>query len=255
MPDPLDDIYELVSGSKYNTSTGGGNPRDVGRRQSDILLDLDGMRAARAILDYGCGIGRTMPALYAGLANPQVVLDGCDISEDFLGECRRLYGRYMFRFYKIHADNSHYKNYNTTEAFDNLPQGFYDYAYSYSVFTHFNIAMAAKTLNFLNGILRTGGRYYFTMFRIDDQSKRVIEGNTSPAFKFEQAYREGSSEYFAIPSDELAFAAISQPAIEREIKAAGFKIVDYWDGTWRGLSVANIHDAYLIEKLWTAPKV
>jgi SAM-dependent methyltransferase len=245
----LAEVYRAVAQSKFNQSIGGGDPGEVGARQSDILIALDRMSEADTILDYGCGIGRTMPALLAKLANPVARLDGCDISEDFLEECKLLYRQFDFRFFKISAENEHYEKFRTTSVAEPMPKNYYDYAYSFSVFTHFDLAMSSKTLTFIKDLLKISGRYYFTMFRIDDQSKPVIAQNASPAFKFQAPYNEHEKEYFAIPSDKFAFAAMAQDSIEYEIARSGFKTLMFHPGAWRGISAGNIHDGYLIEKL------
>lgn len=145
MHEDVDDVYDEVEASKFNAAVGGGSAKSAGINQSRILMSLDGFDKANKLLDYGCGIGRTMPAL-STLIRKDVRIDGCDISSDFIAECRRLYRNYGFTFYKIASRNEHYDKFGTFDISEDIPSNFYDYAYSFSVFTHLSLSMVSEAL-------------------------------------------------------------------------------------------------------------
>jgi len=243
----LETLYERIDASENNKSVGSGEAFYVADSQTKVLMEALEFGQATTVLDYGCGIGRTMPMLFEKTGK-RLQLDGCDISQQFIDECRALYTAYPFRFYKIFAENPHYTRYDVSQREDKLPDGYYDLAYSFSVFTHLNLEMAAPTLARLHACLKPQGRYYFTMFRLDESTINMINAGTSPVFGFSNRVEDSAKEFFAHDSDPFAFVALPSAAIEEKIHAAGFRIVRFIPGTWRGITASNVHDAYVIEK-------
>lgn len=241
-------LYERIASSPFNSVVGGGDPMQVARAHVHILSSIPELVRAGAILDFGCGIGRTMPILFDTIGNIKLKLDGCDISSEFIDECRRIYSDRPFRFFKIAGQNEHYAAYNTSKEDDAVPDEYYDAAYSFSVFTHLDVEMAASVLKVVAKKLRPAGYYYFTLFRIDEEFIPVINGNASPIFKFNNKVKETDTQFSGRRDDKLAFAAIAKSTIERLLLASGFKIIFYRSGAWRGLPSENLHDAYLVQR-------
>jgi SAM-dependent methyltransferase len=232
-----------------NRAVGGGDPAVVGVAQANILIALDAFHAPR-ILDYGCGIGRTMPALYDALGRrPDIQIDGCDISDDFIQEARRLHATLPFRFFSISGTNPHYAMFGTNRSGEAIPAGYYDAAYSFSVFTHLTLPMAHETLSKVHGALRSGGYYYFTLFSLDSGAANVIRSNASNSFKFTNPLISTDVEYFADPLDALAFVALPDARVIESISLSGFEVVNFIPGAWRNISAPNIHDAFLVRKV------
>lgn len=244
-------IYDRLAGSPYNGAVGGGDPADVSRRQAQIIHQLAPFRTARTVLDFGCGIGRTMPALHELQATDGFVLDGCDISQEFIDESRRIHASLPFRFYRIPGTNEHYDRYDTSKtAASALPASdFYDAGYSFSVLTHVNLAGASSIFEDIKKYVRTGGHYYFTLFRLDRQSKKVINDNASPAFRFRNRVAPDTKTFYAADKDKYAFTALDHEELEDSIYRQGLAVVQYMPGAWRGYPADNLHDAYLLRKL------
>lgn len=244
-------IYQRMDLSGANSAVGGGHPFEVAKAQVNALLQaVPNLSDCDRILDYGCGIGRTMPALFERLNRHGLQLDGCDISKSFIDEARVLHRESMFNFFKIAGLNDHYLKFELSEDSEEIPASSYDAAYSFSVFTHLTLEMASNTLKFLENVLAHDGLYYFTLFRLDPESVALINaGGNEGSFRFEVPVSDDANEYFAIPHDPLAFAALGHQAIEESIQLSGFKVEDFIPGAWRGMPAANIHDAYVIRKL------
>jgi SAM-dependent methyltransferase len=240
-------LYERLEKSQNNKSVGRGEAFVVAEAQTHILTSELDIAAANTVLDYGCGIGRTMPMLFEKTRR-RLELDGCDISQEFIEECRKLYASYPFRFFKIFAENPHYTKYNTSKHEDSVPSEHYDLAYSFSVFTHLNLQMAEATLKRVHQYLKQGGIYYFTMFQIDEEAVGVINANKSPSFGFSNRTNVQAKEYFAHNSEPFAFVALGRAELEKIILDAGFEVQKFVPGGWRAIPVANSHDAYVVRK-------
>ena len=235
--------------SVLNRAVGGGDPAVVGAAQANILIALKAFHVPR-ILDFGCGIGRTMPKLYDALGTrSDIQIDGCDISEDFILEARRLHSELPFRFFSISGANPHYTMFGANRAADAIPAGHYDAAYSFSVFTHLTLTMALETLFRVHGALRSGAHYYFTLFNLDSDAANIIRPNASNTFKFTNPLTSTDVEYFADPLDPLAFVALPDAQVINAISLSGFEVVDFIPGAWRNISAPNIHDAFLVRKV------
>ncbi|HEY2531484.1 MAG TPA: class I SAM-dependent methyltransferase [Xanthobacteraceae bacterium] len=246
----LEEFYESIEAKANNLAVGGGNAFAVGNAHTHVLSEIMNFTNVKKIMDFGCGIGRTMPILYEHLGKSDLVLDGCDISNEFIGQCRALYTNYPFRFFKILSENSRYARYVTSTEDEGIPESFYDAAYSFSVFTHLTVKLARETLVRVAKCLKSGGQYYFTMFRIDQDSAAVINsGGENSQFKFSAKVAPSDTEYFALASDPLAFAAIARPQMETAIDDAGFFLVRFVPGAWRGIPQApNMQDGCLVRK-------
>lgn len=244
-------VYDRLAASTYNSAVGGGNAAEVSRRQAHILHQLAPIRSASRTLDFGCGIGRTMPGLLDLRRGEEFILDGCDISQDFVDECRRIHAGLPFRFYRVPGTNEHYDQFKTSAAAPAaLPDvDSYDAAYSFSVQTHVDQGGAIAILNGVKRYLRRGGHYYFTLFRLDKQAEGVINANSSPAFRFQNRVTLDTSTFYAADKDRFAFTALEQGELEQGIYDSGFSVVQYMPGGWRGYPADNLHDAYLVRKL------
>ena len=241
--------YDEINGSTLNSAVGGGNAEEIANAHANILISFEQLTSAYAILDYGCGIGRTMPILFDHLPSNKVELDGCDISMDFIEECRRINKERSFRFFLISGDNPHYRPFQVgcgEEGQDNVPVSFYDFAYSFSVFTHVDLDGASKIFGNIRRFVKKGGAYYFTLFRLDDESRSVINNNAS-SFSFSNKVSESDEVYFAHDVDKYAFAALKQEALEVMLDRMGFRIEGFFPGAWRGIVTHNLHDAYLVK--------
>lgn len=244
----LEKLYDKIGASANNNSVGGGEALRVADAQTAILINELDFSDAKSVLDFGCGIGRTMPLLFSKLSRDDLKLDGCDISAEFVRECKALYRDYPFRFFKIYAENSHYSKYDVSSEDENVPVEYYDIAYSFSVFTHLDLEKSLDALRRVNKCLKPGATYYFTMFRLDDGSIEAINSGRKLPFGFSKKVKEGDAEFFANDADPLAFAAMKKGAVEDIIRECGFEPTNFIAGGWRGIAAANIHDAYIVAK-------
>ena len=243
------EIYSEISKSRFNDAVGGGDAHHVAQLQTNILKALPHVHFASSILDFGCGIGRTMPLLHQQLERPALQLDGCDISADFIAESRKIHANLPYRFFHIAGTNHHYLRFGADRGRDKLPANTYNFAYSFSVFTHLGVEAAAQALDTVRRTLKPGGCYYFTLFQLDDEAIDVINKNRSLVFKFNKRTSKKDEAFFAHDDDPLAFAALSHSAMERLLAQNGFVVNSYIAGSWRSILAMNLHDAFLVRKV------
>lgn len=178
-----------------------------GEEWSVLLRVYGSLRRDSAVLEIGCGLGRTaFPLRY--VLSKEGTYDGFDVGKDkiaFLNDTfHRAYGNFRFSWADVH--NTYY---NPTGALRAAEFSFpyrdrsFDVVYAASVFTHMLPEPARHYFRESARVLREGGRCVFSFFVLDnyDPDRQRPLGFARAAFNFDHAYQD-YGERFALSSPE-----------------------------------------------------
>ena len=168
-------------------NVGAGDFHAVGNDLLSVLVDHAGLRPDERVLDIGSGAGRVARPLAAYLSSAGGYV-GFDVSRAAVAGCRRRFARLRPEFQFVHADvrNADYSPRGAlAETGYRFPcaDGSIDLAFAMSVFTHMQLDPIRHYLEEAARVLRPGGRFAFTAYLIDDDSRdRLATGRASMAF-------------------------------------------------------------------------
>lgn len=234
-------IYAMMRQSQMNNWMGGGDPAVIGAATFTSIIENLALRRDAAVLDFGCGIGRTSIHLAEFLNGGQVV--GSDIVPGAIQFCREQFAHVFANatFYCLQASNPLYANplyapyvTATAEATQTIDEELFflkyrdafDLIVAGSVFTHFDPAMAAHYLKSLRDVTKPSGHLFLTWF---------LDHPNNPAES-----RLGPEENFQDRSGNLLYAIFSLAAMEQLSSSAGLLIERISYGYWRDWPV-NVH--------------
>lgn len=185
----------------------GGTFEEVGRDQV-TFLEQRGLRDSTAVVDLGCGSGRTAVQIAKRLPNCSYV--GIDVVQDLLDYATSICPA-SYRFIR-----------STAVAFP-LPDASADMIIAFSVFTHLLHEECYAYLQDAVRVLRPGGKFVFSFFefaRADQWSvfADTVESRKTDAFGHMNTFIERS-------------------AIEAWCSHLGLNVEDYFDKTQQSLCV------------------
>ena len=169
---------------------GNGDFEATGSEFLGYFVSLAGLAPSGRVLDVGCGIGRMAAALTRFLSTDgeyqgfDIVKSGIDWSIENISS------KYP-NFHFTHADiyNKNYNPEGRIPAKDfRFPysDGFFDFVFLTSVFTHMLPAAVANYMAEIARVLKPGGRCLITFFLLNDESLPLIKaGRSSLNFKRE----------------------------------------------------------------------
>jgi SAM-dependent methyltransferase len=151
------------------------------------LVLIVGLRRDQAVLELGCGHGRTGRGLLDYLRSPGRYV-GLDVDRRRIQDAQDRIQRRFPNFVFVWADirNRHYNPTGAVEAAQYrfpFEDGTFDAAYAASLFTHL---LPTETENYFREtrrVLRPGGRALFSFFLLDNY--RGPGTTTSPMYEFE----------------------------------------------------------------------
>ena len=229
-------IYAAIAESEMNKWVGSGDPEIIGRGNFTSIIESLPLERHSAVLDFGCGIGRTSAALAEFLdAGGQLV--GSDIVPGEIQFCREQFDSVFpnASFHCVRASNPHYdsriaETENTVNTMDEdefflMHNNSFDLTVAFSVFTHFSPVMSARYLSALGEVTKPSGHLFLTWFL--DHPDNPAQFSGLPA-----RLREG--ETFSDPSGDLLFALFSPAHVARLAASAGLMIERIPYGSWRG---------------------
>jgi SAM-dependent methyltransferase len=192
------------------------------------------LRREEAVLELGCGHGRTGRGLLSYLRSPGRYA-GLDVDDRRIADARsRIEARYPnFQFVRADVKNRHYNPDGPVGAdayrfpFDDAS---FDVAYAASLFTHLLPAETANYLRETARVLRPGGRCLFSFFVLDHY--RGPGTTTSPMYEFDHALggRDGVAVRDpAAPDNAIAYRL---DVIREAAAAAGLRFVREYPGLW-----------------------
>jgi SAM-dependent methyltransferase len=223
-------IYAAMRQSEMVSWVGGGDPAAVGGENFASITENLALRPDHAVLDFGCGIGRTT-ALLAEFLNEGGRVVGSDIVPGQIQFCREQFA-HLFpnaMFYCLQASNPHY-DYLTKatadasatvaeEKFFLVYREVFDVVVAFSVFTHFDPAMVARYLKSLRDLIKPLGHLFLTWF---------LEHPSNPAQS-----RLGPGQNFRDQDGNLGFALFSSPAVTELATRASLLVERISYGYWR----------------------
>ncbi|MBV0891989.1 methyltransferase domain-containing protein [Paracoccus sp. Z118] len=221
---------------------GGGNFREIGEQQVDLLVSRARLSAEDRVMDVGCGIGRL--ALPLARRFPSLDYSGFDIVRYGVSWTRKtLREKPNFKLTHVDIRNSFYNPFGRVPAEQFVfPQtsDSLDLVFATSVFTHLTEASARNYLKEIGRCLSQGGRVYLTAFIVDDQA------HSRAAFKFSN--RIGLA-YVASRSEPEMAVGYDIVGLQRMAHDAGLSICEIFRGSWRGDIVAHdFQDAILLSR-------
>ena len=162
---------------------GGGDFEAQGELHLHFFVKLGGLRPGDHVLDVGCGIGR-MALPLTGFLSPDGRYCGFDIVPEGIAWCRAqiaaTHPNFQFEVADIH--NAMYNPAGTQRARDFRfphPDGWFDFQFSTSVFTHMLAADLAHYVAEIARVLAPGGRCLNTFFLVNAESTRLIAAGRS----------------------------------------------------------------------------
>jgi SAM-dependent methyltransferase len=189
------------------------------------------LRREHVVFDFGCGIGRTSVRL-AEFLNEGGRVVGSDIVPGEVQFCREQFAHSFANasFYCVRGSNPTYDSFvamtaNATEVIDEEAfflkyREVFDVVVAFSVFTHFNLSMAAHYLKYLRDVTKLSGHLFLTWF---------LDHPSNPA-----EFQLGPGENFRDLYGNLELALFSPAAVAELAHQQGLLIERICYGAWRG---------------------
>ena len=195
-----------------------------------LITDL---HREQAVLELGCGHGRTCRALLGYLRSPGRYV-GLDVDRKRIQDAQSRIQKRLPNFQFVWADvkNSHYNPNGLTGGAAYkfpFPDGSFDVIYAASLFTHL---LPDETRNYLREarrVLKPNGRCLFSFFLLDHY--RGAGTTTSPAYEFDSPFSEPGVAV-KYPEHPDAAIAYSTDALRSFAEPAGLRIGRVFPGYW-----------------------
>ncbi len=212
-----------------------------------LLCDL---RRESAVLELGCGHGRTARGLLEYLRSPGRYC-GLDVDQRRLDDAReRIQRRYPnFEFHWADVRSAHYNPAGAAAAAEFVfpfADGAFDVVYAASLFTHL---LPDETRNYFRQarrVLRPGGWALFSVFVLDHY--RGAGSTVSPLYEFHLELEPGVAA--RDPEHLDALVGYSQAWLAQCAEEAGLRVERLLPGLWSespGFAV-NEHDLLLLSR-------
>lgn len=208
-----------------------------------ILRRYGGVTSNSAVLEIGCGLGRTaFPLRY--VLSAEGSYRGFDICRYKIAFLKRGFERRYpnFRFQWVDVHNTHYNprgRLRPSEFRFPYPDESFDVVYAASVFTHMLPDNAAHYVREAARVARSGGRCLFSFFLLDHYrpGQRRPLGFASPEFDFDHHHADFAEDFALVfPEDPERMTAYGSKRVEKLAAEAGLALVEkpvpgLWSGT------------------------
>jgi SAM-dependent methyltransferase len=235
-------IYAAMRQSEMCNWVGGGDPAAVGAMNFTSIIENLPLRRGDAVLDFGCGIGRTSVFL-AEFLNEGGQLVGSDVVPGQIQFCREQFADLFpnATFYCVKSSNPVYNHLvtateNATPAIDEelfflKYRDVFDMTVAFSVFTHFDPTMVAHYLRSLRDVTKPTGHLILTWF---------LDHPSNPAQFLGIQPRLGAGENFSDQAGNLSVALFSPAAVAELASSAGLLVERISYGYWREWPVNSL---------------
>jgi SAM-dependent methyltransferase len=205
-------------------------PQEIGALNFNSIIENLPLRRDYAVLDFGCGIGRTSVYL-ADFFNEGGSVVGSDIVPGWIQFCQEQFAQAFpnATFFCVKANHPHFDDAaNETmgatpvideEQFFKKYHAAFDMVAAFSVFTHFDPTMTAHYLEYLRAVTKLSGHLFLTWF---------LDHPCNPAES-----RLGPNENFRDRDGKLRFAIFSLSAVADLARNTGLAIECISYGYWR----------------------
>jgi SAM-dependent methyltransferase len=169
---------------------GGSKFRRVGEALCRQLVEFGGLEPDHVVLDIGCGIGRAAVPLTRFLTEEGEYY-GFDVVKEGIDWCaKQITSRFPhFHFELSDVYNKVYNSrgrYSASEYRFPYEDGYFDFAFATSVFTHMLPADVWNYIAEIGRVLKPGGRCFATYFLLNDESRSLINsGESSLGFQYQ----------------------------------------------------------------------
>lgn len=248
------DLFDTLAGRrepmvppKRKIFIGGPLFKEIGDEHLRIFMEVGGIRSDDAVLDVGCGIGRSARPLTAFLS-ARGRYEGFDIDADGIAWCRKhITSRFPnFRFQIADVYNKYYHpkgRFRGEEYRFPYEDSSFDFVFLNSVFTHM---LPAETDNYLHQIarvLKPGGRCLASWFLWNPESqglKAAGKGNIEFPHGF-GVYRVRDKDF---PEDAVSFSEDHVLELHKQRGLAVQAPIHY--GTWCGRDKGLSYQDYIL---------
>jgi ubiquinone/menaquinone biosynthesis C-methylase UbiE len=162
---------------------GDGDFRKVGEEFKRYFVELGGLAPDARVLEVGCGIGR-MAVPLTGFLSSSGEYHGFDIVAKGITWCQtRITPRFPnFRFFVSDVYNDFYNPTGTVRSSEYVfpfEDGYFDFVFLTSVFTHMMIKDLERYLTEVTRVLKPGGRCLMTYFLLNPESRSLVSERKS----------------------------------------------------------------------------
>lgn len=239
-----------------NDWVGGTDPKAVGDASAALVRGLLPINPGSKILDFGCGIGRTMAALLDATNAPTDMV-GMDIMPQVIQFCES-HIKTVFpstRFELIDDSNIHYDQFiggearTSKETLKSKYDSYFTDGYAFSVFTHIDRKDFEDVLKFVSAMMSPGGRFLMTCFALTEHSRMMIDQRQA-IFPFQESvFVDDGAVFWGNQHDPLGFIAFDRQLIEQMVWSAGLVITKVQYGCWMGGDIgASLQDVFVVTK-------
>jgi SAM-dependent methyltransferase len=235
------DLLDRVRGTsdpaippRYLNISGRGPFRLFGEHNVRLCREQAGLQPGDAVLDVGCGIGRTALALTEFLSK-EGSYTGFDVIRFAIRWCGEHIASNHANFSFVHADirNATYNPRGTIDPWAYSfpwPNGNFTFALATSVFTHMLPPGTERYLNEIARVLQPGSAFVSTWFLLDDETEAGI---TAGKAEYTFPHRFEKHAQLNLHSPERAVAYQRRSAVH-SLTSAGFAIEKIAHGGWSG---------------------
>ncbi|MGH2666880.1 class I SAM-dependent methyltransferase [Flavobacterium sp.] len=199
--------------------------------QLEILKNETGLVPSDAILDIGCGIGRTAISLTQYL-DKDGKYEGFDVVKEGIDWCnskfKKKHSNFNFTYIPLHNDLYNSSGNAAEDFIFPYPENSFDKIFSFSVFTHMGITEIQNYLKEIQKTLTKDGLCLSTFFLYDDTDEDYITNAQRFGFPFKaDGYRLMNEK---VKSGNIA---ISKQKLHEMAKASNLQITNIIDGFWK----------------------
>lgn len=238
--------YEPLKGDIY---IGSGDFITQGEQQLSLLKEYVKLNPNNAVLDIGCGIGRTAVALTKYL-NSEGSYEGFDVVEKGINWCTKKIKKDFpnFNFKYVPLNNDLYNN-NAKEAIDyKFPykDNSFDSVFLFSVFTHMSIEEIAHYLYEIKRVLKPGGLCLSTYFIYTSKNEKGIADNKHFSFPINKGnYRLMNDK---VKSANIAIRDVFLNKLISDADLIKLKTIDgFWKENIPQISSNNYQDIVILK--------
>lgn len=248
---PLDVLDRLRHGERLLPPralrfVGRGEFTAIGEEYRQHFLAIGGLQPDERVLDIGCGVGRMALPLTGYLRGSY---EGFDIVPEGIHWCRRNVtpDHPAFRFHHVDLYNGTYNPAGRLRAetfrFPFAEEQF-NFAFATSVFSHLQPPALENYLRETARVLDPGGRFLFTGFLLDGQSRDAIRREIT-TIRFRPF---GENHWVADPDVPENAVAQDRDYLVRQLEEAGLRLVAVHEGSWRGQEGLSFQDLLLVAR-------